>query len=302
MEQINNIKKYLPSKKFQKILGSFIIVFLVILFISLISSGKISVTKRQKEQAIIQKMTLNELVQKDTDSDGSPDWEEGLFGTDPYKSISNTEGVLDGLYIEKQKSAQGGSSEKLTESQKVAQDFFIAVEALRQSGNLTPTALYNITSSISSEMLQQELPETFSFTEVKTTPDTAENRKTYKNEFKNAHAKAVKKGLGKELGIFIQAMGEGNIAQLEKMTTYSDIYKNLASDLKKIKSPDEFSTNHYLLINHYERISKSLDMIKESFNDPIVGTKGIVGYKKWTEESTVVLKNIEILLKQYGIL
>jgi len=300
---IEKYRQYFPSKKFQKILGSILIIILVIIIINLINSGKLPITQKQKEQAIIQKMTLGELVQKDTDNDGSPDWEESLFGTDPKKPISNKQGISDGEYINNQKKAQGGGNiSNLTETDKAAQDFFIAIEALKQSDNLTPTALYNITSSISETLLSEQLPETFAFNNVKTVPNTKQNQKKYMTDFKKIHSDAIKKGLGKELGVFVQALGEGNREQLASLSTYANIYKNMSEQLKTISTPEELSTNQYLLINHYERIGISLTNISKSFDNPTQGMVGVAGYKKWTAESNVVLKDIQDLFKQYGIL
>ncbi len=300
---IEKYRQYLPSKKFQKILGSIVIVIVVIILISLVGSGKIHITQKQKEQAVIQKMTLSELVQKDTDNDGSPDWEEGLFGTDPKQPISNKQGIPDGEYINNQKKAQGGGdTSNLTETDKAAQDFFIAIEALKQSDNLTPTALYNITSSISQTILSEKLPETYAFSDVKTTENNKQNQKKYMTDFKKIHSDAIKKGLGKELGVFMQALGEGNRDQLASLSKYADIYKNMSVQLKNIQTPEDLSTNHYLLINHYERIGISLNNISESFENPTKGMIGVAGYKKWTEESNTVLKDIQDLFKQYGIL
>lgn len=300
---IEKYRQYLPSKKFQKILGSIVIVIVVIILINLVGSGKIAITQKQKEQAVIQKMTLGELVQKDTDNDGSPDWEEGLFGTDPKQPISNKQGIPDGEYINNQKKAQGeGSASNLTETDKAAQDFFIAIEALKQSDNLTPTALYNITSSISQTILSEQLPETYAFGDVKIVENNKQNQKKYMTDFKKIHSDAIKKGLGKELGVFMQALGEGNRDQLASLSKYSDIYKNMSTQLKNISAPEDLSTNHYLLINHYERIGISLINISESFDNPTKGMVGVAGYKKWTEESNAVLKDIQDLFKQYGIL
>jgi hypothetical protein len=300
--ELQNFKKFLPSKKFQKILGSILIVIVVIVILNLIGSGKINITERQKEQAKIQKMTLEDLVNKDTDNDGAPDWEEGLFGTDRNNPISNKDGILDGVFIKNQKEAQGETTKSINQTEQAAQDFFVAVEALKQSGNLTPTALYNITSSISEEILKEQLPETFDFNSVKSVEDTKSSRIKYYSDFKKIHSNAIKKGLGKELGQFIQALGEGNKEQLSNIKTYSDIYKNTAAELKKINTPTELSTSHYLLINHYERISSSLISISNSFVNPAEGMQGIAGYKKWTDESKKELLNIENLLKQYDIL
>src|SRR3990167_1711774 len=60
-------------------------------------------------------MTLEELVYKDADSDGIPDWQEGLYGLDPTKK-ETTPGIPDSVAINKLKSEQGSSAETINES------------------------------------------------------------------------------------------------------------------------------------------------------------------------------------------
>src|SRR6266568_3084652 len=50
--------------------------------------------------------TVKDLVNKDTDGDGIPDWQENLFGTDPTKK-ETTPGTPDSVVVEKLRQAQG---------------------------------------------------------------------------------------------------------------------------------------------------------------------------------------------------
>ena len=54
--------------------------------------------KKDESKLSTQKLTINQLLQKDSDGDGVMDWEEGLWGTDP-NNTKTFEGIPDAEYI-----------------------------------------------------------------------------------------------------------------------------------------------------------------------------------------------------------
>src|SRR5262245_47588348 len=73
--------------------------------------------------------TVEDLVNKDTDGDNLPDWEEGLLGTDPQKKDTDGNGISDSAEMEKvreQAALSGGldlsiqDPENLTETDKLS--------------------------------------------------------------------------------------------------------------------------------------------------------------------------------------
>lgn len=91
-------KKYLPSKNFTKALLSAVGIVLLAITINYWKSN----TDTYKNNDLFADLStsspsLNNNV--DTDGDGLPDWQEGLYGTDPKKSDTDGDGTLDGEEI-----------------------------------------------------------------------------------------------------------------------------------------------------------------------------------------------------------
>ena len=60
-----------------------------------------------------------EIKELDTDEDGVPDWEEGLWNTDPAKKNSNPEKIADRAYIDKKKQSGQEKNRKNQKKQKM---------------------------------------------------------------------------------------------------------------------------------------------------------------------------------------
>ncbi len=91
------MKNYLPSKKFIYIILSIIIAWGIIFLFSKIKDSKNSSAQNKIATNII---TLNnkdrkEFLDLDTDGDGLKDWEETLWGTDPYNPDTDGDGTND---------------------------------------------------------------------------------------------------------------------------------------------------------------------------------------------------------------
>ena len=95
-------KNYLPSKKF--IYSIVILVTIGILFfvVSSLLSKKNHFSAANSSQLQASNMTINDLLQKDSDGDGVADWQEALWGTDPNKK-QTFDGISDSEYISKKK-------------------------------------------------------------------------------------------------------------------------------------------------------------------------------------------------------
>ncbi len=79
-------KKYLPSKKFAIITGMIFVLGIIIFVIFFMSSRgeSFSITGNKNATALqVENQSVADLIQKDTDGDGIPDWEEALWGTGP---------------------------------------------------------------------------------------------------------------------------------------------------------------------------------------------------------------------------
>ena len=123
-------QRYLPSKKFT-IITSIIVVLAVIIFIIFFmsSSGENFIKRNEKNTTTlkVENQTISDLIQKDSDGDSIPDWEETLWGTDPNKKMTFND-MPDATYVENKKKElkieQSVNETKLTETDKFAREFF----------------------------------------------------------------------------------------------------------------------------------------------------------------------------------
>jgi hypothetical protein len=124
-----SIKKYLPSKKFSIIIGS-VVLLCVIIFVLIPFLFK---NKTQQAQNIeIETLSFEDLLTLDSDGDGLYDWEEVLWGMDPFNPDTTGNGILDGQEVsarrrELQAQSSGQESGSLTYTDALAQQMFMFV-------------------------------------------------------------------------------------------------------------------------------------------------------------------------------
>ena len=118
------------------------------------SSGEnFSITGNKNNTALkVENPTLPDLIQRDTDGDGVPDWEEALWGTDKNKKITFND-TPDATYIENKKKElkiEGNviaDATKLTETEKFAREFFTSYSAMKSSGQIDQNTINDFSSA-----------------------------------------------------------------------------------------------------------------------------------------------------------
>ena len=134
---MDNLEKYLPSKKF---IASFLVIVILVSFfftikgvVVLFKNSKVSVNKGQTQ------VTVGTLVQKDSNNNGIPDWEEYLWGLNPkVNGESNKQFILS----KKKTLTENGDitvtddSQKISDNELLSRQFFATLISLQQSGQL----------------------------------------------------------------------------------------------------------------------------------------------------------------------
>ena len=179
---MNNFQKYLPSKKFiTTILSLILIIGLVFgLFygikgiISLIKNHKIGGEKKEVG------VTVEEIIQKDSNKNGIADWEEYLWGLDPTKNgQSNKEFILAKKKTLEENGIISTDSEPLTDSDMLSQEFFATIITLQQTGDLDEETMQSVSEAFGKNIEIIPIADTYTRETLTIVDDSANTKATY---------------------------------------------------------------------------------------------------------------------------
>jgi hypothetical protein len=284
---------YLPSKKLSLFL-------LIILLIAIFLFFKKNKTDSTTNISIIKNTTVSNLVSADKDLDGLYDWEESLWGTDPEKKDSDSDGVSDKEETELKKKELGISStvesNSTSQTDQLAKEIFSLAISLNQNGLLTEEGIENLTKILGDQIYQtEEIEDPTKNITLNTIESTPQNKETYKKEILKTIENSKNNGFGEELKEFSKIITEENQdnTSLQKI---SQSYSELADALIKIKTPEEISDVHKSLISETIRTGSSIQLMSNYYSDPILSLRGVILYKKYSDN---LEKNLYSLLAYF---
>jgi len=254
---------------------------------------------------------LREYAAKDTDTDGLPDWQEALYGTDPSNPESFQAGIKDGEAV-----AQGLIEPKV---------MVAAPEEPTDPSSVpgTPAAPNSLTDRFAQSLLRQYLlnrsdtPPTddqiVSFVEAAITDLSSEavsadtfsakdirSSGTSGREAVIAYAAQVDSAFvsntvateKNELYYFSDALGD-DAAALRKVKEISDAYADIAQALIAIPAPAEMRQAHLALANalmHMSEVTGDMAALKD---DPLRALLGIGFYEAHVDRMASALSNMD---------
>ncbi len=281
---------------------------------------------QSKPTQIYNKQTASLLVQKeaienpnlDSDNDGLKDWEEALWKTDPLNPDTDGDKTPDGEEIAQNRNPlvkgpndsmletmfQGDSEGKNSDSQTsdtftetIGQGFFANYLITKQAngGQINAKDANDIANSALSAMDQYVRPteDVYKNTDLQTIPATAENMKSYGNEFGALIKKYFDPIPNPPLTVLLEAMEAENSSGLEELKPISLAYKNTAEELLKIKVPESLATSHSAIANNFLKISKQIDNMARVFNDPALASIAFKQYLGTSDSTRAALKAIQ---------
>lgn len=294
---LEKIKPYLPSKNFQKIIGSVVIIIILFFGINLIFANK--KTFENKNNLAINQKTIYEIKNTDTDFDGVYDWEEVLWGTDP-KNKFTFDGMSDDEYIKNKKlalnTADEPNSRELTETDKFAQEFFASFVSL-QANDVDINDINNFADALGQNIANKDNPIVYNLSQVKTSSDTSiENQIKYYESLQNMFNKYQDNGLGDEVEALGQKLlkytNEDKIEDTNELILQSEAYMSLAKEIMNLSVPSNLATIHLNIVNSTANIGRNVLAMTKVINDPIVGVSALANYQKYTDE---LEKNVSLL-------
>lgn len=302
-------EKYLPSKKFALIVGvgSVLVAGIFLLFFTF-TKGESFATGGVKNNSATgtENQTINDLIQKDSDGDGIPDWEEALWGTD--ENNSRTFDMPDSLYIENKKKElnieQNVNITKLTETEKFAREFFSGFTAMTASGEVDQDTINSFSNALGQKIVNPSLINQYTEADIKIdiNGDNDPSRKyKYYAEIKALFEGYQKAGIGDELDIVnsgLVSFGATATDPYSQLPIIADAYQGFAEDVMKLVVPSELSMYHLQIANGANNTGISVQNMREIIRDPLVGLEGISQYQKYSEDLIKAVADLENVLTQ----
>ncbi len=287
--------KYLPSKKFTLIVGTSAVVLLLGYFgYTYFASGKTIFTKKDPRVGV----AVGDVINRDTDLDGIPDWEEALWGTDPEKKDSDGNGITDDVEINARRDAVNTDSGtenpdgQINETERFAREFFTTISSLKASGDLNQNSITNLALGFGKNISEyQKLPDTYTRVDVKTVPATSQTRQSYYTALKDStttHAADI----GTELDALARGIDNENPEDMVEVARIGGVYTSIALELAQVSVPEDAAALHLSLLNNYTKIGTALKNTSSLLDNPLIG---LIGLSQYNDEDALAAETIENL-------
>lgn len=286
------MQNYLPSKQF--IVRIIIIGIIVALFFGI--RAIITYFHNKKELAKIpSKILVKDLVQVDTNKNGIPDWEESLWGLDPTKDGPENKAVIMSKRDELSKVNDSNTilgNEPSKDVENLSKEFFATIVSLQETGNLDDAAMKSISSAVGDKIISTPINDVYTASMVIVRATTDKNITDYYNAFKKLTDKYADKDIGNELIFISQGVKNNDPQALSVVKDIASSYRSFGRELIKIPSPSSISDYNLKLANDYEKVAQSIEGLTVLLNDPIIGMKSLINYKKYNDELVSNIQNI----------
>lgn len=248
----------------------------------------------------------------DSDNDGLKDWEEELWGLNPFSKDSNMNGTPDGDEVtgliknnEKalsQVTTSATPKKQPTQSEEFSKKFFTNYLELRRTGNLTESTIQDLVARMSEPLTETAARAQYSIRNIKVvnSGDTATIR-NYANSFGSIRERYKKAYENNQVSVNQDGPNLEDPNFLKDLSRVSNLYKNMASELSKIPVPQVLAEIHVSLLNTYSLSATGLYEISTISKDPLIAMTGIARHTEATQKETEYVEEIAKFLEQKGI-
>jgi hypothetical protein len=272
--------KYLPSRKFVFVMGGGLAVLVLILLISNYFGSHGGFDRSARGDApVTADGTVKDVVLRDSNENGIPDWEESLWGFDPSGN-----GEANKKAIDAKKSANGivpdTSGVPLSETDKFSQSLLSTILALQQSGTLTEEAITNLSASVGDSLdAKHANPETYAMANLTITPTNGPAAKAaYKKALKALLDRYADLDLGSELEVIAAGLESGNADTLRSLGPVAEAYGSIAKEIVKIPTPPGVAPYALVLANASAEMAAALPQVENIYDDVLDGMVGVDDY------------------------
>lgn len=277
------MKNYLPSREFiYRTVALTIILLLSFCVYKIVIFFKNRADNKSATALIIKP----DVIQKDSNNNGIPDWEESLWGLDPFSNgSSNKEFILAKREtLARENNLTPNTNQSLSENETLSREFFSIIMSLQQSGNLDETSMQSVGDTIGEKITATPIADIYTSTALLQVKNNPANIDSYRQSMSNLMTKYANKDIGKELTFISVGLSTNDPGALVEAGNVASSYESFSKDLMKIQVPNTLSATHLSLANDYGKVAKSVEGMSQMLADPIIGMKAIINYKKYTDD------------------
>lgn len=268
-----------PSKTFL-IRGGVALGILALIFLFQTDTIQNLFSKKEKEtQAKIE--SLEELIRKDSNTNGIPDWEERFWGLDPF--VISTNGRLHTDIIAERKTILSSqtNAEKLTETERLARELFIVSTMVGGSTDGDLGVIGAVSERAADEFLEGKgLPDEISLDTITRIPT---NKETVREYTINIITTLESKKPTNELEIIATVSETQNMNTLSELSPIIATYKNLAQKTAQVRVPTDLAEEHLVLVNSINNMGRALENFGTLKDD---AASGVIGFYQYSAEET----------------
>jgi hypothetical protein len=283
---MNNFKKYLPSKNFI----ATVLFFVIIIAVFFVGKGIISLIKsKMQSKNAPTKMLVGNIIQKDSNNNGIPDWEEYLWGFDPMKNGEANKNAITAkknelaLKVGSNIAGDSKDADDLSQSESLSRQVFALIVSLQQSGGLDASSIQSISDTVGEQITATPIADKYTEEMATVVKSTAESLEKYKNDLGDLMIEYMDKDMGNELIFIAEAIKSNDQTALYAAKTVAISYKEVAQKLMGLSVPTPQVEAHLKLANDYDKTGQSIEGMSLLISDPIVGMKSLINYKNYSE-------------------
>ncbi len=290
-------REYLPSKLFMIRVAVVVIVVAIFFGISKLSHY---LKNRQISPKEPGKVLVKDVVQKDSNNNGIPDWEEYLWGLDPNKNGSENKEFI----LSKKKSltesgiiTKSDDSQVLSDNDLLSQQFFATIISLQQTGQLDEESMSSVAEAIGKNVESESKPDVYDSKMLKTVEDSTVSKSIYHDDLAKLVSKYTDADIGSELTLIIQGLSNNDPSALYAAKTVADAYKSFGKDMMELKVPRSIASIQLSASNNYEKTGESIIDLVQMLSDPILGMKAVTSYRNYNDALASDLEKISDILQ-----
>jgi hypothetical protein len=281
-----------PSKTFL-IRGGIALAILVLIFV--FQSDKFQNLFSKKESTPEVKIeSLEELIKKDSNGNGIPDWEERFWGLDPM--IASTNGQLHTEIIAQRKTILSSqtNAEDLNETERLARELFISATIIGGSTNGDLPTIRAISEEAADQFTQGKgLVDEITIVDI---ARTKTNKQTITAYIAELIETLESKKPTNELEVIALVSEKGDLNEIEKLAPISTSYKVLAQKLTTLSVPTALAEEHLILTNSINNMGRGLETFKSTFKGN--AAMGIIGFYQYSAEEDRFDTSLETIIEK----